>query len=261
MPIHFSGALPSGALVGNGFTLAIPARPSSPAANLAPPAPIWFSTERMDKLSFNRNLRVTGWQAMAPATIEARPVRFNTEGTAWDSEGLALDFVEKIHGGLCITGALPAARSFSVGLIYTPPMKRDAQTLLSLQAKGEEDYLFVSAESDFVRFGMKGGDANLSASDPQKLTLLVLAFDGAQVRMALNRDLAISQDCALEPAARDLFIGCRGEARSLLNKLGSFKLFDVLIWPELDVLAGEVTRAPEAALALWQERLRHAHNG
>lgn len=261
MPIIYNGALPLGALVGDDFTIATPRRPARPAVDLAPPAPIWFSTKRTDTLSFNGNRRVTGWQAIAPATVQARPARFNTEGTDWDSANLALDFVEKIHGGLCIDGALPEAPSFSIGLIYTPPVKRDAQTLLSLQAKDAEDYLFLSAENDFVRFGMKGGDVSLSAPDPQKLTLLVLAFDGTQVRMAMNRDLAISQNLVLEPAARDLFIGCRGEARSLLNKLGSFKLTDVLIWPEQDVLAGEVTRAPEAALALWQERQCHAHKG
>jgi hypothetical protein len=260
MPILFNGALPLGALVGKGAAPA-PARPLAPAIDLGPPAPVWFSTARQDRLSFNRDGRVTGWQAMAPATAQARPARFNSEGTGWDAETQALDFVEKIHGGLCIEDALPQTGCFSLGLIYTPPPKRDAQTLLSLQAKGAEDYLFLSAESGFVRFGMKGGDASLHAPDPQKLTLLLLASDGAKVRMALNRDLAVAVDCALAPAAFDLFLGCRGEARSLLNKLGSFKLTDVLIWPDQDVLAGEVARAPEAALGLWQERLRHAQQG
>jgi hypothetical protein len=261
MPIHFDGALPLGALVGTGFSQPTAPRPVAAKVNLGPPAPIWFSTAQSERLGFNRDQRVTAWQAMPPATVHARPVHFNAEGTGWDSAARALDFVEKTHGGLCIEAALPQAQRFSVGLIYTPPVKRDAQTLLSLQAKGAENYLFLSAENDFVRFGMKGGDANLSAPDPQKLTLLVLSSDGAKVRMALNRDLAISVDCKLDPAALDIFIGCRGETRSLLNKLGSFKLTDVLIWPDQDVLAGEVVRAPDAALALWQERLRHAQQG
>jgi hypothetical protein len=259
MPILFNGALPAGALVGEG--LAPAPRAITPVVDLGPPAPIWFSTARIETLEFNAENRVTGWQAMPPATACARALRFNGVGTGWDAEASALDFVEKTHGGLCIADVLPQANRFSVGLIYTPPPKRDAQTLLSLQAKGADDYMFLSAENDFVRFGMKGGDANLSAPDPQKLTLLVLASDGVQVRMALNRDLAISADCALEPAPLDLFIGCRGGVRSLLGKLGSFKLTDVLIWPDQNVLAGEVARAPEAALVIWQERLRNALQG
>lgn len=77
--------------------------------------------------------------------------------------------------------------------------------------------------------------------------------------MSANRDLAISVACALPAAPLDLFLGCRGGSRSLLGKLGSFQASDLLIWPDQDVLAGEVARAPEAALSLWQERLRNGN--
>ncbi len=253
-PILFPGKLPAGALVEPGLPTAKPKPRTQPVAG--PPAPLWFSTRQPDRLEFNRTGRVTAWTACAPATASARAVGFNDTGTGWDAEARALDFTEKTHGGLCVDAALPRGDRFSVGLIYLPPPKRDAQTLLSLQAKGADDYLFLSAENDFVRFGIKGGDQSLTAPDPQRLTLVVLSSDGQNVRMAINRDVSVSLDCALPAAPLDLFIGCRGGSRSLLGKLGSFKLTDVLVWPGDDVLAGVVSRAPEAALNLWQERLR-----
>ncbi|MGV8952359.1 MAG: hypothetical protein ACOH2M_14730 [Cypionkella sp.] len=256
-PLLFQGRLPAGALVGEDFGPAPVVRAAAPVVSLGPPAPIWFSTTARETLQFNKDQRVTGWQAMAPTSARAEPVGFNSGGTGWDSALGALDFVEKTHGGLCVANLLPDGSQFSVGLIYTPPAKRDAQTLLSLQAKGEDGYAFLSAENAFVRFGLKGGDESLSAPDPQKLTLLVLSSDGRKVRMALNRDLAISVDCALSAAPLDIYIGCRGGARSLLGKLGSFTLTDLLVWPDVDVLAGDVARAPDAALAVWQERLRN----
>lgn len=257
-PLLYQGRLPAGALVAADLSAPVPqpAR-TSPTIPSAPPAPIWLSTANAARLSFNQSQRVTGWAAMPPATVQATCVGFNETGTGWDSTNQALDFVAKTHGGLCIHDALPASARFSLGLIYLPDGKTAAQTLLSLQAKDEDDYLFLSAQNDEIRFAMKRGDQSLSAPDPQKLTLLVLASDGQHVRLSLNRNTAISTVCALPSLPRDLYIGCRGGARSLLGKLGSFKLTDVLIWPDVDVLAGEVARAPEAALDLWQERLRH----
>lgn len=254
MPILFPGRLPAGALVDSSEIVAAPRAIARP--KLGPPAPIWFSTTDVESLSFNSDRRVSRWHAKHPSAAVAAPVKFNDKGTGWDSGLAALDFVAKTHGGLCISDQLPSGACFSIGLIYTPPAKHDAQTLLSLQIKGEDGYAFMSAEDSFVRFGLKGGDQSLSAPDPQKLTLLILSSDGQKVRMSLNRDLAISVDCALAAAPLDLFIGCRGGTRSLLNKLGSFTLTDVLMWPNEDVLAGEVARAPDAALSLWQERLR-----
>ena len=258
MVIFYPGMLPAGALIDADFT-PTPARVVIAPKPLGPPAPIWFSTRDADSLEFTSASRVTGWAACAPSTAHARPVGFNKDGTGWDAASQSLDFVEKTHGGLCVADAISDGSCFSLGLIYTPPPKRDAQTLLSLQAREDESYAFLSAESGFIRFGLKGGEASLHLPDPQRLTLLLLSSDGQRVRMSANRDLAISVACALPAAPLDLFLGCRGGSRSLLGKLGSFQASDLLIWPDQDVLAGEVARAPEAALSLWQERLRNGN--
>ena len=262
-PLLYHGRLPAGALVSADLVAAPepPRQRPSPRGASNPPAPIWFSTSDATDLIFNQNQRVTGWSARPPATAQARLVGFNEAGTGWDSANPALEFTAKTHGGLFISDALPSTACFSIGLLYLPAAKTDAQTLLSLQARDDDDYLFLSAENDEIRFAMKRSDQTLSAPDPQKLTLLVLSSDGASVRLSLNRNTAISTACALPPLPRDPFIGCRGGAPSLLWQLCRFKVTRVVILPDTDVLAGEVARAPEAALDLWQERLRHGFQG
>jgi hypothetical protein len=254
MTLFYAGRLPKGALIDAELTPP-PARKIAAPISYGPAAPVIFTTSQ--GLSLNGAGRVTAWESVPPAIARAERVSFNDEGTGFDPELRALDFVAKTHGGLCVADVIPNGALFSIGLIYAPPPKRDAQTLLSLQAKGDDDYAFLSAEDATIRFALRGGDESLSVPDPQKLTLLVMSSDGRKVRLSVNRELAASVDCALPATPLDIFLGCRGGTRSLLGKLGSFTLTDMLVWPNEDVLAGEVTRAPTAALALWQERLRN----
>jgi hypothetical protein len=258
-PLQFHGKLPPGALVDGNFgpvthqTLA-----TSPALQ-APPAPLWFSTRAPESLEFNAEGRVTRWQSTPPG-LAATPVSFNSAGTGWATSPPALDFTGRQHGGLCVEAALPQGSCFSLALIYAQSEKRDALTLLSLQAKGDENYIFLNAEAGSLRLAVKGGEASLSTQDPKKLSLLVLSSDGESLKLAVNRAEAQPMACALSDAPLDLFLGCRGASRSLIGKLGHFSLSDLLIWPGLDVLAGSFARAPQPALTLWQERQRDAAN-
>lgn len=254
MALLYPGRLPIGALLDHDM----PAAPAtaSPAATLPPPAPIWFSTAATDTLELNENGRVTAWQAVGqPARLTA--LNHNREGTVWDRAAKALQFQGRTHGGLGADAILPHGNCFSLGMIYTPLPKGHTMTLCSLQAVDSEDYLFLSAWNGIIRFALRENEANFSQTEPKTTTLLVLSSNGTQVKLAVNRGPCSAIDFAIPDLPHDLFIGCRGSARSLVNKLGSFDLTDVMIWPDQDVLSGQHAQAPESALAHWQERLRH----
>lgn len=256
MPILYPGSLPSGALIAQGDT-PVPARAtraSSPAK--APPAPVWFNARALETLDLQEDGRIRGWHAMGAEHLRAAPMEFNKEGTPRDSILGQVLFRAQSHGGLMIDGQLPDA-PFSIGMIYTGDAKRDALSLFSLQAEGDSAYSYLAAESGFLRFGHREGGPLVSIADPRKTVLMVFSSDRAKVRLAVNRMAAISTDCHLPKAALKLMLGCRGYSRPLYNKLGSFALSDVLIWPGQDVLAGGFARAPDAAQALWQERVRN----
>lgn len=256
-PLQFHGKLPPGALVdGNFGPVTHQTLPTSPALH-APPAPLWFSTRAPESLEFNAEGRVTRWQSTPPG-LAATPVSFNSAGTGWAKAPAALDFTAGQHGGLGIKAAIAQGSCFSLALIYSQDAKRDALTLLSLQAKGDENYVFLNAEAGSLRLAVKGSTASLSTPDPKKLTLLVLSSDGESLKLAVNRAEAQPMAYALSEAPLDLFLGCRGASRSLIGKLGHFSLSDLLIWPGVDVLAGSFARAPQPALSLWQERQRDA---
>lgn len=274
MPILFPGPLPAGALLGSGSgPLDRPAAASAPppapvrakAADPAPPAPIWFTTACYETLHLSPAGRVLHWHARSDAGVDvaatASPLSFNKDGTALDPVSGHLLFQAQSHSGLAISGHLQAGKPFSVGLIYHSDAGADALSLLSLQAAGDADYAYVSAEQGFIRFARREGGPLLSAPDPRKCVLLVLAHDGRTVRLSVNRSTALTAPLALPAGgALSLMLGCRGLARPLYNKLGSFALSDVMIWPE-DVLARDFARAPQEALALWQERSRDGSQG
>ena len=256
MPILYPGVLPLGALIGKGDAPA-PVQPApAPVVAKGPPAPVWFSAQASENFDLQEDGRISCWRAVGDKSQRAEVMEFNKEGTPRDKIRGQVLFRAQSHGGLMIDGLLPNA-PFSIGMLYTSDTKRDALSLFSLQAVGDADYSYLTAESGFLRFGHRDGEPVVSVADPRKTVLAVFSYDGTVARLAVNRAGAVSVDCVLPKAALKLMLGCRGFSRPLYNKLGTFILSNVMIWPGQDVLAGEFARAPDAALALWQERVRN----
>ena len=256
MPILYPGSLPQGALIGQGDAPAPVETASGQQVAKGPPAPVWFSAQAPETLDLQEDGRICGWHAVGDTTLRAEVMEFNKEGTPRDKIRGNVLFRAQSHGGLVIDGQLSGAL-FSFGLVYNSDAKRDALSLFSLQAENDSDYFYLAAESGFLRFGQREGGPLLSVVDPRKTVLMVFSSDGAKVRFAVNRTAAVAVDCGLPNVDLKLMLGCRGYSRPLFNKLGTFTLSDVLIWPGQDVLAGDFARAPDAALALWQERVRN----
>ncbi len=198
---------------------------------------------------------VVAWQSTPPGPATARPVAFNQTGTGDDARRGALCFSDDRHAGLVIDQALPQGAPFSLALILraTAPEPR---TIVTLQTLGAAEYLFLSGEDGGLRLAGKTGGEVARLPDPGGLMLVTLAFSARASRIAVNGDAPLSHRALALPGPVGLFLGCRGDARSLRNKTGCFDLFDLLIWPGKDVLDG-AGAAPDQALQLWQERRGH----
>lgn len=257
MALLYPGLLPPGALLNDAAIPVVAAPPLRERRALPPPAPIWFSAARADAFTFNDAGRVQTWAAMGQPNLRAEAVSHNKDGTEWRDTRGALQFHAKIHSGLTLPKIVPHGNLFSIGLIYQPPQQGSAMAIASLQAAENDNYFFISAENGVIRFAERDAETSLGHAEPATPTLVVISSDGSRVKMTVNRSLATSVDCALPDLPHDFLIGCRGTVRSLVNKLGSFGLTDVMIWPDQDVLAEGIARAPEAALAHWQERLQN----
>lgn len=243
-PILFPGCLPDGALVRP--LPSAPARAAAmardPATTSAHPAPIWLSC---DHPSESAPLRL--WPAMAGRAAASVPA--NETGTARAATG-ALIFRAGENSGLCLPDALPDRAKATTAAIFRPAPGASAGTVLSLQPKDGSGYVFLAHEDGQFRIGRKDGDLDLTVSAPEGVILVGIALGAGRVSLMVNGRTAASAPLpALGPA--DLFIGCRNARPGLRNKLGSFHLFDVLVWPE--------DEQPDlaAALALRAERGRH----
>lgn len=238
--ITFPRSLPAGALV----------RVDAPVREA--PAPLWFSTQDAGTLTLVHG-RVTRWQAGA---VEALPVAANGAGTGFAAAPPALVFAQGENGGLVVADALADMGCFSIGLIFAPGAQ-EPRTLLSVQAQGDDGYLFLSADGGAVRLGQKGGDGALSLPMPPAGPLLVICSRrGADLWLSVNADAPVAgqTNAPAQSAPGDLFVGCRDGRGGRTGKLGSFRLTDVFIWPEA-ILARQAL--PASLLAVLSERQRH----
>ena len=155
-----------------------------------------------------------------------------------------------------IEGAAPAG-PLTLALILSRE-RRDPLTIAALQAAGDEDYTFLSIDDGQVRLGQKESDLGLTLPDPGGVTLVMLSLGAGQAGLSVNGGAVRRIALPLRPGALRLFLGCRGDARPLLNKLGPFRLSDVLLWPGQALLAeGMSGGGLVPVIRLWQERQRH----
>ncbi|MDP4034429.1 MAG: hypothetical protein Q8P60_16560 [Pseudorhodobacter sp.] len=243
MAILYSGALPPGALV----------RPDP-----VPPATIWLTARAAD-LEFlpDDAGRVIGWRAQQATGIAAQAVAANLGGTVFHPP--ALRFATAQNGGLVLNGVIADANTLTFGLIFRAGPDA-GRTLLALQPLAQGESLFLDAQGDDLRLAQKGGKAELTLHADgagAQATLVLCALADGQAWLAVNGGQAVQRRFSLDmhgPA--DLFIGCRGPRSGLHNKLGSFALSDVLLWPGQNLLARADDPALHGAIALWHERAR-----
>ncbi len=246
MALVYPGRLPPGALI-SGLSGSVP--PAPPVQ--APVAPVWFRAS--EGVALSDAGRLTTWSAQGGAV--AHPVSFNEDGNEVEP-GRAICFSQRSHGGLVIEGAAPAG-PLTLALILSRE-RRDPLTIAALQAAGDEDYTFLSIDDGQVRLGQKESDLGLTLPDPGGVTLVMLSLGAGQAGLSVNGGAVRRIALPLRPGALRLFLGCRGDARPLLNKLGPFRLSDVLLWPGQALLAeGMSGGGLVPVIRLWQERQRH----
>ncbi|PLL13593.1 hypothetical protein C0V75_09560 [Tabrizicola sp. TH137] len=239
-PLLFPGRLPDGALV-RGDTL--PTQPTlRPSTPPAAPAPVWLSCNHAPETTPLHLWPASNGQAAAS-------VPANDSGTARSASG-ALIFRAGENSGLCLADALPDAATASLGAIFRPAPAASAGTILSLQPQDGSGYLFLAHEDGQLRIGRKDADLSLTAPAPEGAILAGLSLAAGRVTLFVNGTAASSAPLALSGPA-DLFIGCRTARPGLKNKLGSFHLADVLLWP------GDPAPDLAAACALRAERGQH----
>ena len=207
------------------------------------PAPIWFNLTDPARLTLNPAGNVTAWQAQSGPVLRA--VSYNQDGT--ELAGQHLRFTRGRHGGL-VLDALPPLETLSLGLIYRT-QGADPGTVLTVEG-GADGYAFVAAEDGRITLGTKGDAPGLDQPDGTGVVLVLCSLSAAVNRIALNDEPALTGPGYL-PLGPQIYIGCRGGKRSLLNKLGSFDLSDVMVWPGVDILTPDTA---QAARQLWQMR-------
>lgn len=249
-PLLYKGALPTGALVQKTGGLPFDAV-TDPFAS-----PLWF-TAAPDRLHHGAGGGVIGWSAQPDRPEQATPVSFNEAGTGFDPALGALCFTEDSHAGLIIAEALPKGEPFSFALIFRSTAK-EIRTLVTLQTRGTEDYIFVSGEDRSLRAASRSGADACMLPDPGGVILLLCTIGDGVVQLSVNDAAAVAGRSPALPGPVDLFLGCRSGSRSLRNKIGCFDLFDLMVWPDLNVLADPMARAPHVARTAWLQRRAHA---
>ena len=239
-PILFAGRLPRGALLRADATAAPPAPPARDAA----PAPLW-----LDKDHGMTGPRALSWQARHPQGLTAEAVADNAAGTARAPSG-ALAFAARQNTGLLLARAIPDAAHCALAAILHPEPRQPGGTVLSLRPLDGSGYLFLSVEDGTARIGRKDGDLSLSLPVPEGAILLHLALSDGRIALSVNGGPPQRLSAALQGGA-DLYIGCRDGRGGLKNKLGAFRLSDLMVWP--DGPAPDLAAAP----ALWRERRTH----
>jgi len=252
--IIFPGRLPPGALVQGG----------SPKTAMAGefteiPAPIWLTAD-ISSFEFSETApgRIIAWQSSGSVKFKAEAVAANELGTLFLPAPGRLQFTTGTNCGIILPDAIAEAENVTIGLIFHADETEDPRTLMSLQSRGDDNYLFLSGDDGNLRLTQKTGDEELVTPLPNAgtgATLLLCAVERDRVYMGVNGGTAVTTATASTPSGMaDLFLGCRNARSGLHNKLGRFTLTDVMIWPGKNLLAGPNDPALNAAKALWASR-------
>lgn len=254
MAIIFPGKLPPGALVQDGSP-----KTATGGVFAEIPAPIWLTAD-VSNFEFSETSpdRIIAWQSSGSVKFKAEAVAANELGTLFLPAPDRLQFTTGTNSGIILPDAIAEAENVTIGLVFHADETEDPRTLMSLQSRGDDNYLFLSGDDGNLRLTQKTGDEELVTPLPNAgtgATLLLCAVEGEHVFMGVNGGPAMTTATAGTPSGMaDLFLGCRNARSGLHNKLGRFTLTDVMIWPGKNLLAGPNDPALNAVKALWVSR-------
>jgi hypothetical protein len=161
-------------------------------------------------------------------------------------------FEAKKNSGQMLVGAVADLDAVTIAVVFAGVR---ARTVLSLKAAGQGPLVFLDSRGSGHRLAVEdGGDIEIEASG-RGARLVVLALCSGRGWLSVDGGPAVAGQFGeglTGPA--DLYIGCRGAQADFRNKLGSFALSDVLIWPGQVLLPGSI---PTGVMALWHSRQRN----
>ncbi|MFT7107275.1 MAG: hypothetical protein ACJAVT_001798 [Yoonia sp.] len=221
----------------------------------------WFRAEpeyvvpnTVDALSVEALLSCT-------SDLRAAHTKSNTNNTFFgpDSDDPGLEFKAELHCGYMISDIVPDARNWSAAVRFAAP-DGDARTLLTLNTDACENYMFLQQTAGEGQFKDKqntlecSGETGTSAATPN---LYVVGMSDDQLWLKINDGPVVisPKDAKLDISdALTLFIGCRNNKGRLQKKLGHFLLYDVVVWPDQNVLepAHKKTRTALDQAGLWR---------
>ena len=220
--------------------LILPEPPRDLAPSLRDSSAHWFSADPA----------FVTWVAGLPQTVTdlrsrtsaacAVQTAANRNHTVFAGQGGSehLIFAKGQHCGFMWDGAGVDPQNWSCALRFHAA-DNDARTLMTLNAKGTDNYVFLQQ--------IKGQMILKDQQNTHELTRSAICSEGPMLvtlGMSQNRLwLRLSGETTHSSAARiDLhgpltfFIGCRSNKPRLLKTLGGFALFDVVIWPDSNIL-------------------------
>lgn len=163
-----------------------------------------------------------------------------------------------VHCGLVAEDAAPEAATATLAIRFYAPPGEDARTLLTLNAPGAGNYLFLSEtagtltakdDNDLVSIGVPCPPVDATR-------MAVVSLFGDQLALSLGdarADGKAGKGVLQGPAS--LFIGCRNHRPRLLKTLGGALILDVWLFPGRALLHSDTQEDRAALTALKRHHL------
>lgn len=182
--------------------------------------------------------------------VPARPNMGHSQGITL--AGIScLAFQPQVNCGYCIPDAISETSPFSIAVIYAPSIEHEPRSLVTINPKEDDNYLFLSERDGAIELTDKAASFSLRhpiTQDCKGFRLVVISYangvyslaeEGRIVKHSIDSDYAQRNEDAQRDTSgmSDLFIGCRSHRKGILKTLGKLSLADVFLWQGKDILA------------------------
>jgi hypothetical protein len=240
MMLHLPQTLPSGALIGG--------EGSALTKALAVTGGARFIAREADVVRSDGG--ITGWREASGAVAAATSTP-NTGNSRFDPAiAAAFLFEAGVHCGFFLDAFAPEVRRFTAAVIYSSD--GEARTLCSVSTGQSNNLIFLSESEGKLTAKDRQDSVEVSLAmpaNPLKTRLVVLCFTGRA--LSVRHAGRIAQSEGSVPAMAhpgSFFFGCRSNRPGLTKTLGSFRLHEVVFWPDR-ALIGSTDPDEVAALA------------
>lgn len=162
------------------------------------------------------------------------------------------------HCGMVADDAAPDATTATLAIRFYAPPGAEARTLLTLNAAGAGNYLFLSENAGTLTAkddtGLVSVDLPCPALDAPRLAIVSLSGDRLALAMGQSRADGRAGSGVLHGPAH-LFIGCRNHRPRLLKTLGGALILDVWLFPGRALLQSDADADRAALIALRRHHL------